>query len=478
MKNHRIVPITDPSSNPVSVIIMLAFPIFLEQVLVTLVQAVDTAMVGSLGAVATASVSISQNPIDLINAVLIAMGVGFTTLIARAVGAQKYEYSRHLLRQALLLVLVLGIPLSVLTFAVAGKIPQWLGAEQQIWPNATAYVQIVSFSMLFRGLLTVLTAIYRGFGDSRTPMLINVGINISNIVGNFFLIYETREISVLGQSFTVWGAGLGVPGAALSTTISATLGSLLLLGLCFLPNAGLMRISLKEDYRPDPDTLKKVAYISLPVMFERFSLSGAFVMNSAIIASLGTVSLAANSLAGQTEALSFMPGFAFGTAVTTLVAQCLGANNETLARKYVRISCIIGSCVMAVMTFVLYFLGETIVSFFTPDAEVIALGGVLLHILALIQIPQMIGMLFSSVLKGGGDTRSPFLITLFSMWGVRILGSFLAVKVFHKDLPWVCAITCLDVLVRFFLYTFKYFQGHWTTAAQNSILRDDEPVSE
>ena len=296
-------------------------------------------------------------------------------------------------------------------------------------------------------------------------MLINVGINLMNVVGNFFLIYETREISVFGHSFTVWGAGMGVSGAALATSASAIIGSLILLFLCFLPRAGLMQISLKDDFRPNKETLKEVVYVSLPVMFERFSLSGAFVITSSIIASLGTISLAANSLAGQTESLSFMPGFAFGTAVTTLVAQSLGAQNEPLARKYVRLTCVIASCVMVVMSFVLYFLGEKIISLFTPDAQVIELGGRLLHILALIQVPQAIAMVLSSVLRGGGDTRSPFLVTLFSMWGVRILGSFLAVKVFHKDLPWVCFSMCLDNVVRFFLYLWKYLQGKWTTAA-------------
>lgn len=79
---QRMVSVTDPTSNPFSVIITLAWPIFLEQVLVSLVQSIDTAMVGSLGANATASVAISQNPINLINSVILALGVGFTTMIA------------------------------------------------------------------------------------------------------------------------------------------------------------------------------------------------------------------------------------------------------------------------------------------------------------------------------------------------------------------------------------------------------------
>lgn len=466
MKHRHIVSVTDPTSNPISIIVMLAWPIFLEQVLVSLVQSVDTAMVGSLGANATAAVSICQNPINLINSVILALGVGFTTMIARAVGAKQYEYSRLLIRQSIVVVVGLGIPLSALCFALSRKIPIWMGAAPEILDDAQTYVRIIACSMLFRSLLMVLTAIYRGFGDSSTPMMVNIGINLLNVAGNFFMIYKTRELIIFGHPITVWGAGLGVGGAALATTLSAMIGSISLLIICFLPRSGPMRIFLHENFRPSWKTLREVSRVSLPVMFERFSTSGAFVMTSAIIASIGTVSIAANSLAGQAESLSFMPGFAFGTAATTLVGQSLGAGSEALARKYVRLSCIIGSVVMFFMSCLLFFCSDGIISLFTPDARVIELGGRLLRILAFIQVPQMLAMVFSGALRGAGDTRSPFLITLSSMWGIRILGSVLAVKLLHKDLPWVCVIMCTDNIVRFFLYLWRYRQGKWVYAAQ------------
>ena len=343
---HRIVSVTDQSKHPLLIIVMLAWPIFVEQVLVSLVQSVDTAMVGALGANATASVSISQSPINLINSVIMALGVGFTTMIARAVGAKQFEYARKLIRQSIVVVFSLGIPLSVLCFVLSRQIPIWMGGAPEILDDAQSYIRIIAFSMLFRGLMMVLTAIFRGFGDSRTPMIINIGINLLNVVGNYLLIYPTHDVTLFGHTFTVWGAGWGVAGAALSTSGSQILGSLVLLFMCFTPRSGPMRISIHESFRPSKETIQEVFRVSLPVMFERFTTSGAFVITSSIIASLGTISLAANSLAGQAESLSFMPGFAFGTAVTTLVGQSLGADNVPLARKYVRLSGIIGSVVM------------------------------------------------------------------------------------------------------------------------------------
>ena len=375
---HRIVSVTDQSKHPLLIIVMLAWPIFVEQVLVSLVQSVDTAMVGALGANATASVSISQSPINLINSVIMALGVGFTTMIARAVGAKQFEYARKLIRQSIVVVFSLGIPLSVLCFVLSRQIPIWMGGAPEILDDAQSYIRIIAFSMLFRGLMMVLTAIFRGFGDSRTPMIINIGINLLNVVGNYLLIYSTHDVTLFGHTFTVWGAGWGVAGAALSTSGSQILGSLVLLFMCFTPRSGPMRISIHESFRPSKETIQEVFRVSLPVMFERFTTSGAFVITSSIIASLGTISLAANSLAGQAESLSFMPGFAFGTAVTTLVGQSLGADNVPLARKYVRLSGIIGSVVMFIMSIFLFIFSDGIISIFTPDAAVIELGGQLL----------------------------------------------------------------------------------------------------
>ena len=459
MKQHTV-SVVDSGRSPLSVIVLLAWPIFLEQVLVALVQSIDTAMVGSLGAAATASVSISQNPINLINSVILALGVGFTTMIARAVGAGQLDYARTLIRQAILVVIALGLPLSVMTFCLARQIPQWMGAEAAIIPDAAAYIRIIALSMLFRGMMMVLTAIYRGFGDSHTPMLVNGGINLFNIIGNYLLIYPTHTVQLLGREWTIWGAGWGVSGAAASTSLAEVAGALVLLALCFT-RSGPMHISPRDNFRPQWGTLREVFTVSTPIIFERFTTSGAFVVTSAIIASLGTVSIAANSLAAQAESLSFMPGFAFGTAVTTLVGQSLGAQRVPLANRYVRLTCVIGSIVMFFTGCVLFLGSEHIIALFTPDPEVIRLGGILLRILALIQVPQVLAMIWSGALKGAGDTRSPFLIILVSMWGVRILGSFVLVHFFGRDLPWVCAIACVDNVVRCGLFWRQMRRSPW-----------------
>lgn len=465
MKKEMSFSIVDEKQNPWKVILMLAWPILVEQVLVSLVNTVDTAMVGSLGKIATASVAISQSPNMMINGIIMAMGVGFTSLVARSVGSGDFERAKKLLRQAIIMVILLGTPLSILCFSLARYIPMWMGGAPEILDTAETYNRIFAVSMVFRGMTMVLSAIYRGYGDSKTPMKANSMVNIVNVVGNFLLIYPTREITFLGQTFTMFGAGWGVAGAAAATSFSSILGGLQLLIICFTRKSE-MQISLKDDFKLDFEELKNVFTISLPAMLERFAMSSASVVVSSTVASLGTVAVAAQNLAGSAESLSFMPGFAFGTAATTLFGQCVGAKKPELAKKYVNNTVKLGSVVMGMMTIILFTQSKLIMGFFTPDLEVIEMGSVLLKILALIQIPQMIAMVYSGALKGGGDTKSPFLVALISMWGVRILGILISIHIFHLGITAICICMCTDNVTRFLLFRYIYKKEKWAKNMQ------------
>ena len=450
----------DESANPWKIIILLAWPIFLEQILVSLVQAVDTAMVGSLGANATASIAISQSPNMMINGVIMAMGVGFTSLVARSVGAGDKERAKSLIRQAILLVIAIGLPLAVLCFCLARHIPMWMGGAEEILDTAATYNRIFACGVLFRGMTMVLTAIYRGFGDSKTPMKINIAVNLLNVVGNFLMIYPTRQLSVFGFEFTMFGFGWGVAGAATSTALSTILGALVLLGVTFFRKSDL-QISFKDDFRPNWKEISRVFKISFPAMCERFVMSGASVIVASTVASLGTVAVASQNLAGTAESLSFMPGFAFGTAATTLFGQSIGAKRPELGKKYVSYTIRLGSIVMFIMTLVMFFGSRFIMSIFTPDEAVIEMGSVLVKILALIQVPQMIAMVYSGALKGAGDTKSPFLVALFSMWGVRVLGVTICVRLLGMGMTALCTCMCTDNVVRFILFSTIYRREKW-----------------
>ena len=456
--------VVDESRSPWQIILLLAWPIFLEQVLSSLVHTVDTAMVGSLGAIATASVSINSSPNMLINGAIMALGVGFTSMVARSVGAGDFDRARKLIRQSIITVLGLSIPVAVAVFCLARQIPIWMGGAPEILDGAEIYNKIIVASLPFRCLTMILTSIFRGYGDSKTPMKINIMVNLSNVAGNFLLIFPTRQISLLGLDFTMPGAGWGVAGAAASTSITAAVGTVILVSVLFL-RPSEMQISLRDDFRPDWSELGTVLKLGLPVMLQRVVMNSAHILITSTVATLGTVAVAAQSLAGTAESLSYMPGFAFSAACTTLYGQSLGAKRPDLAHDYLMRTVKLCALVMAFATCGLFFGAEFIMGLLTPDAEVILHGAVLLRILAVIQIPQGIGLCISGGLQGAGDTRSPLLVSMASVWGVRIVGVLLCAHVFHLGLYAICVSMCVDNVVRCILFLLRYRQQRHKLAA-------------
>lgn len=458
--------VVDENKKPALTVALLAWPVFLEQILVSLVGYMDTAMVGSLGKNATAAVSISNAPMFLVNGVIMALGVGFTALISRAVGADEIERAKKLMRQAIFAVVMLGVPISIGFFSLARQIPAWMGGAPEILDDAATYNRIIAVGLVFRTLSMILTSLYRGYGDTKTPLVANMAVNIINVVGNFLLIFETREITLAGASFTMPGAGWGVAGAAVATSGSAIVGALILLMVTFL-RPGPMKLSIRGDYRPDREIFKSVGKISVPAALERITMSLASILTTSTIATLGTAAVAANSLALTAESISFMPGFALGTAATTLVGQSLGAKRADLAQKYVRTTVIISAAMMLVFGTLLYIFATQLVGLFTPDEEVIELGAVCLRISAYIQIPQVIASVLSGGMRGAGDTKWTFFIISGAMWLIRIPMTLIGIRVLGYGLDFAYYAMNADICARCIGYYLRYRTGRW-----KDVIRD------
>ncbi len=463
MAKRTRIDVTDESRSVWLTIVLLAWPVFVEQIFTTLVQMADTAMVGSLGKEATAAVTISNSPVFLLNGVIMSLGIGITALIARAVGEGNLQRVRQLMRHTFLAIVYIGMPICCLVLALSRAIPKWMGAEPEVLELATRYNFIVSLGRFFFIPSMVLNSAFRGYGDTKTPMVVNLLTNIINVILNFFLIYETRPVNILGLTVTMPGAGWGVQGAAAATAIGMVVGGLLAYYIAFR-KSNEYRISLKDGgLKPDMAMTKMIFKISIPAMLERICMSSSGIFVTSTIATLGTVAVAANSLTLTAESMSYMPAFAFQMAITTLVGQALGARKPDLASKFVKVTMIMGVVVMAVATAALFVWAAPIIGFFTKDAEVIELAARCLRIVALIQIPQMAAWVLGGVFRGAGDTNSVFYITAGTNWGIRTLFSILAVRVFHMDLVATIWVMCIEILARLVLFFIRYRTGGWKT---------------
>ncbi len=459
--------LTDESRSPIWNILWLAWPLFLEQILATFVSFADTAMVGSLGVEATASVSISNSFVFLLNGAMTALGTGLTAYIARSVGAKDYEAAKAYVRHSLILLAMVGLPLVIVMVSLHRHIPMWMGAEPEILDTAAEYMLITSSCRLFQIAIMVLGSVFRGRGDTKTPLVINTVVNLLNVTGNYLLIYPTHEAHLLFLAFTVPGAGMGVAGAALSTGLSWVLGGTAL-GVMLFTKKDPSRISLRDSFLPDIPLIGRVVKLSVPAMLERMSMSLSGIVVTRCIASLGTIAIASNSVYSTVESISYMPAFAFSVAATTLVGQALGGKKPDLAIRYTHLTNRVGILLMTGAGICLYVFARPLCSLITRDEEAIKLAVECLRVVAFVQPIQTAAWIYAGALRGAGDTRYPFYITTVCNWCIRALGVVLCIVVLHLSLPWAVFCMCLDNLGRMILTGLRFRGGKWKTAIQEA----------
>ena len=250
----------------IGVILSLAWPTMLEQLMQTAVQYIDTAMVGSLGTQATAAVGATTTVNWLIGTTISALGVGFLAYIAKAFGAGDRENASRAVGQAVFVVLVAGTVFTVLTTALSGMVPVWMQVDESIRDVAARYFLILYIPMLPRTATIIFGTVLRAAGDTKTPMKVGVLVNLVNVMLNFLLIFPTRELHILGVTVLMPGADLGVVGAAVASAAAFTVG-----GICI--TMVLWRhpvISPKgQRFLPDMSILKPCLKTALPNMLQQ-----------------------------------------------------------------------------------------------------------------------------------------------------------------------------------------------------------------
>ena len=442
-------------------VIMLAWPSIIEQLLHTAVNYVDTAMVGSIGTYATAAIGVCTSTIFLLMGVMNATGLGFSVMVARKIGEGNHEEARTILRQSMLAVVVVGLSLTLLVeLILAPNLPRWMGAEPDVLPHAITYFRVIGANYLLNTGMIMATNMLRCMCDTKTPLKFNILTNLVNVVGNFLLIYPTRQLTVGSLTFTMPGAGWGVGGAAAATALATAFSAVCLLSVLFL-RKGPLQISLRDDYKPQPDILKQAFHLGVPSFLERAVISGGQIVSTAMISGLGTAALAAHQLANSGESLCYMPIFGFSIAATTLVAQNLGAGDKERAFKQGAWSTWMSVGVMCTASAIMFALAPNIIDLFSNDAAVIALGGRVLRIEAFAEPFFAIATVVAGVLRGAGDTRWPFYISLAGMWLMRVPIAFVLINLFGWGLEAIWVGMAVDLFVRGVLCLWRFYKRTW-----------------
>ena len=444
--------------NMTPVILTLAWPTMLEQLLQTAVQYIDTAMVGSLGTQATAAVGATSTVSWLVGSTISALGIGFLAYIAQADGAGDREKVSRASAQAVLATLLCGLFFTALCLGLSGRVPVWMQVEEHTRELAAKYFFILYAPMLFRTATIIFGTMLRASGDTKTPMAVGCGVNAVNVILNFLLIYPTRQVAVFGREVTIIGAGMGVIGAGIASAIAFTVG-----GICITiaiwrhPRITFRGRSLKPDWAVLGPCLK----VALPNALQRFATSLGYVAFASMINALGDVSTAAHTIANTVESAFYIPGYGMQTAAATLAGNALGAGDRKRIRDLGRMIVVIEAAMMIVSGGLLFIFAPAMMGIFSRDAMVIALGATVLRMVAVSEPFYGVTVILEGMLQGMGKTLVPLICNIAGMWGVRIVGTFICTRYFDMGLvsAWACMIA--HNLLLFALFTAYYRSGKW-----------------
>lgn len=460
-KEKKELDLLDKTKSPNKIVWALAWPTIVEQLLLTVVTYVDAAMVGSVGVNATAAIAVNTSVIWLIQGLMAGLGVGASVLVATKIGERKLEQAQAILMQSILAMILLGGAVMLIgELILAHNLPRWMGAEEVLLAPAEQYMRIVAAAFPFQVLLAVGCAIIRGAGDTRTPMYYNILSNIVNIIGNFLFIYETRTVTIFGFSLKIWGAGMGVGGAALGTALAFFISGMLTLRH-LLSRKSIVHVPGARSLKPNREILGQIVRLGLPAAFERVTLSSGQMVITALVTGMGSSVLAAHQLATTAESICYMPCFGFSVAATTLVAQSIGAGEKEMAKNYAGICIRYGIGIMIISAVLMFLFAPQMIWLFIRDTAVISLGAAMLRIEAFAEPFVAVTNVICGVLKGGGDTRWPFYISIIGMWVVRLTLAVVAIKVFGVGLAGIWIPMAIDWTVRMLICLRRYKGEKW-----------------
>ncbi len=415
-------------------VLRLALPAVGEQFLNMLVGLADTFLVGHLAGAATlalgyssaaalAGVGLAGYMIWIATTLFMAVAAGTTALIARSIGARDPATAQSALRQSLLLGVAMGALAGVLTYVFAPLTMDLFGADAVVKPLGVEFLRITAASLPLAGVLFVGTAALRGTGDTRTPLAIMLLVNGLNIAIAWLLVNGRWGLPTLGVAGSAWGAMLG-----------RSLGGLLIIAV-LVRQQDVLR--LRQWPRPEWPMLRRVLRIGLPTGGEQLAFQSALVLFARMITGLGTVAYAAHNTVINIESISFLPGFGFAIAATTLVGQRLGATDVPAARASTREALLQAAVFMTGMGLLFIVVPHWFLSLLIDDPAVVAAGAMPLRVVGLIQPLLAANFVYSGSLRGAGDTRFPLLVKLISPWLLRLPLAWLLIPHFGLVGAWI-----------------------------------------
>ena len=427
----------------------LAWPVFVENLLQTMVGTVDTLMVSVIGTVALAGVGTSVVLIWVIQSSIMAVAMGGSVLVAHAVGAHDESLIGRSAKQTVLLGLILSLVLTVVGSLFAEQSVALLGPEEEVLRIGTDYMLVTMATSVGLVTMFVTGGILRGAGDTRTPMYAGVVMNVINVPLSFVLIFGAVGFPELGPVGSAWGAA-----------IARFVGAAGLLYMLFRGNR-VVSISGREHWRLGIDVVRRILRIGIPAMLEQLLLSMSMLVFTAMVISLGTAVYAAQRITFQILSLGWMPGFAFAVAATTLTGQALGGGRPQDAVRATWIASAYAVFFMTLFAAVVFLLHEPVAGIYTDDLRIVALAGEAMRVLAIAFPLFAVNIVLQGGLRGAGDTRFPMVLTGVSSWLIRLPTAWYIGVHLEYGLTGMYWTFLVETMVRLVVILWRYQAGRW-----------------
>ena len=431
-------------SERLRLIVQLSVPSILAQISATVMFFIDASMVGHLGARASASIGLVETTGWLMGGLSMAANMGFSVQVAHFIGANDFEAARRVLRQSLVCSFLWALMISLTAVAISRPLPYWLGGTADIADDASLYFAIIGVCGFFFQMEGLAGSMLKCSGNMKIPSILNIGMCVMDVCFNYLFIYVMD---------------MGVKGAAMGTGLAELVTAALMLYFLLVRSKMLALKGRPGSFKPKSDTVKTALKIGAPMGLQHVLMGGAQIVSTLIVAPLGTVAIAAHSLAITVESLCYMPGYGIAEAATTLVGQGIGAGQQLLTRSFARMSVGLGIVVMTFMGVLMWVFAPQLMSLMSPVAEVVALGTQVLRIEAWAEPMFAAAIVCNGVFIGAADTLLPAVMSLGSMWLVRLtLAATLAPRFGLVGVWWAMAI---ELTFRGLIFLARLLSGKW-----------------
>ncbi|WP_407084755.1 EmmdR/YeeO family multidrug/toxin efflux MATE transporter [Pluralibacter gergoviae] len=431
----------------------LAVPIFLENTCVLLMGVLSTFLVSWLGADAMAGVGLADSFNMVIMAFFAAIDLGTTVVVAFSFGRRERRRARAAARQSLVIMTLFSIVLAAVIHLFGREIIEVVAgaATPHVKALALTYLELTVLSYPAAAIALIGSGALRGAGNTKIPLLINGGMNILNIIISSILIYGVFS----------WG-GLGFVGAGLGLTISRYIGAIAIVAVLAVGFNPALRITLKSYFRPlNFAIIWEVMGIGIPASIESVLFNGGKLLTQMFVAGMGTEVIAGNFIAFSVASLINLPGNALGAASTIITGKRLGKGQIGQAELQLRHVFWLATIMLTAIAWGTAPLAGLFASFYTHDENVKDVVKILLWLNAAFMPIWAASWVLPAGLKGARDARFAMWVSMFSMWGARVVLGYLLGIVLGMSVVGVWLGMFADWAVRGICFYWRMVSGRW-----------------